>query len=259
MPADPWDPDQYRRFAAERARPFRDLLALVRARPGMRVADLGCGTGELTAEAHRTLSARETLGLDSSAAMLEKAAPLAGGGLAFARGDIAAFAGRGYDLVLSNAALHWLPRHEELLARLTAALAPGGQLAVQVPAMHAHPSHLVAHALAAEAPFAAALRGWVRPARPVLEPREYAALLFRLGYREQLARLEVYGHPLASREEVVEWVKGTVLNPYRERLPPDLWARFLETYRARLFAVLPDERPFFYGYERILFWGQLGS
>jgi trans-aconitate 2-methyltransferase len=256
MPADAWDPEQYRRFAAERARPFHDLLALVRARPGMRVVDLGCGTGELTAEAHRTLRARETLGLDSSAAMLEKAGPLAGGGLAFDRGDLAAFEGRGYDLVLSNAALHWLPRHPELLERLTAALAPGGQLAVQVPAMHRHPSHRIARAVAAERPFAQALGGWVRPDRPVLEPGEYARLLFRLGYREQVVRLDVYGHPLASRGEVVEWVKGTVLNPYRERLPPDLWDRYLETYRDRLFAELPDERPFFYGYERILFWGQ---
>ena len=102
MPADAWSPDLYARFGAERAQPFRDLLALVRPRPGMRVVDLGCGTGELTAEAHRALQARETLGLDASPSMLEKAVPLAGSGLSFVRGDIAAFAGRGFDLVLSN-------------------------------------------------------------------------------------------------------------------------------------------------------------
>src|SRR2546427_796028 len=56
---DAWNPDQYARFRAERSQPFFDLLGLVRARPGMRVVDLGCGTGELTAEMHRRLTARE--------------------------------------------------------------------------------------------------------------------------------------------------------------------------------------------------------
>src|SRR5258707_590643 len=54
-----WDPDQYERFKAERARPFWDLVALVQPCPGGRVVDLGCGTGELTKELHRFLGASE--------------------------------------------------------------------------------------------------------------------------------------------------------------------------------------------------------
>ena len=88
---DTWDPEQYQRFGAERAAPFHDLLSLVRPVPGGRVVDLGGGGGELTAELHRRMGAAETLGLDSSAAMLERATPLAGGGLRFEQGDIAAF------------------------------------------------------------------------------------------------------------------------------------------------------------------------
>ncbi|MGB8930562.1 MAG: methyltransferase domain-containing protein, partial [Anaeromyxobacteraceae bacterium] len=144
MATDAWNPELYARFAAERAQPFHDLLALVRAHPGMRVVDLGCGPGELTAHLHRALAARETLGLDSSDAMLARAAAHAGGGLTFAKGDVGAFSGEGYDLVFSNAALHWVPDHEPLLARLAGALAPGGQLAVQVPANHDHLSHRLA-------------------------------------------------------------------------------------------------------------------
>ncbi len=255
MPADAWSPDLYTRFGAERAQPFRDLLGLVRPRPGMRVLDLGCGTGELTAEAHRALGARETIGIDSSPAMLERARPLSGGGLAFVQGDIAEFAGEGFDLVLSNAALHWVPDHPALLGRLTRALSPDGQLAVQVPANHDHPSHRLAHEIARQPPFSAALSGWVR-GKPVLEPEEYAALLFRLGYREQQVRLQVYGHPLREPAEVVEWVRGTLLTDYQKRLPAELWPRYLQTYRERLLAALPDERPYFYAYRRILMWGQ---
>jgi len=256
MATDVWNPDLYARFAAERAQPFHDLLALVRARPGMRVVDLGCGTGELTALAHRTLAARETIGLDSSGAMLERAAAHAGGGLGFVRGEIGSFQGEAFDLVLSNAALHWVPGHEQLLGRLARALAPGGQLAVQVPANHDHLSHRLAVTIAGEPPFAAALGGYSR-GKPVLEPEEYAQLLFRLGFRERHVRLVVYGHVLPSRADVVEWVRGTLLTDFQKRLPPELWERYLSTYRERLAAALPDERPFLYTYKRILFWGQL--
>jgi trans-aconitate 2-methyltransferase len=256
MATDVWNPDLYARFGAERAQPFHDLLALVRARSGMRVVDLGCGTGELTALAHRTLAARETLGLDSSAAMLERAAVHAGAGLHFEQGDIGTFEGERFDLVLSNAALHWIPNQERLLARLIRSLAPGGQLAVQVPANHDHRSHKLAHEIASEPPFAAALAGYTR-GKPVLEPEEYANVLFRLGFREQHVRLVVYGHPLSSRADVVEWVRGTLLTDYQRRLPPDLWERYLATYRDRLVASLSNERPFLYTYKRILFWAQL--
>ena len=88
---DTWDPDQYHRFRAERSAPFFDLLALVQPVDAPRVADLGCGTGELTADTHRALGARSTVGVDRSPAMLESARALRVDGLTFAEGDIATF------------------------------------------------------------------------------------------------------------------------------------------------------------------------
>src|SRR6185295_5637106 len=78
--SDAWDPRQYERFAAERRQPFVDLAALLRPNLGMKVVDLGCGTGEATRDLHRQLGAAETVGLDSSPAMLDKAAAHAGSG-----------------------------------------------------------------------------------------------------------------------------------------------------------------------------------
>jgi trans-aconitate 2-methyltransferase len=255
QPGDVWNPDQYGKFRDERSAPFHDLLALVRRAGGPRVVDLGCGTGELTRVAHEALSARETMGIDSSAAMLTRATAQAGGGLTFRQGDIATFAEGGWDVVLSNAALHWIPDHPALLARLAGLLGPGGQLAFQVPANDAHPSHATARAVAREPEFAAALGGHVRET-PILEPEAYARVLFRLGFAEQRVRVEVYAHRLASRDDVVEWVRGTYLTDYQRRLDGPTWDHFLARYRAVLLAGLPDERPFLYTYRRVFVWGR---
>ena len=249
---DRWNPEQYGRFAAERRQPFLDLLALIRSIPGGRAVDLGCGTGELTRALHERLGAAETLGIDTSEAMLAKAQNAAGHGLRFERGDIGTFEPqRPFDLVFSNAALHWISDHPSLLERLARAVAPHGQLAFQVPANFDHPSHIAAEQTAGEEPFAGALSGAAHP-RHVLAPEAYAALLDRQGFAEQTVRLQVYAHRLDSRSEVVEWVKGSLLTDYEKRLPPELFARFLARYRERLFAALPDEHPFFFPFKRIL-------
>jgi trans-aconitate 2-methyltransferase len=253
MMADVWDPEQYARFQRERSQAFFDLAELVRWRPAMRVVDLGCGTGELTRVLHERLAADETVGLDSSPAMLERAAAHAGGGVRFERGDIASWRGERLDLVFSNAALHWVEDHPALFARLRAALGPNGQLTVQVPANHDHPSQIVAQEIAREAPFAEALGGWVRRS-PVLGPAAYAELLHGLGAREQVVQLRVYGHNLPSRDAVAEWLKGTTLTDYQRRLPEDLYAGFLARYEERLRGRLPDTRPYYFTFQRVLMW-----
>lgn len=253
--ADVWDPAQYERFRKERAQPFHDLLALVERQPGLRVVDLGCGTGDVTLELHRALSARETVGLDNSPSMLSRAPREAG--LRFVVADIEAFAPpEPFDLIFSNAALHWVPDHPTLLRRLTAALSPGGQLALQVPMNDEHPSHVTAHELARSHEFRRLLGGFER--RPALmEPVRYASWLHALGYARQHVRLQIYTHLLPGRESVIEWVRATLLTDYQRRLAPPDWERFLRRYRELLLPRLPDERPFLYTYPRLLVWGAL--
>ncbi len=253
---DVWSPEQYARFRDERSQPFFDLMALVRLEPSMRVVDLGCGPGELTGALHQHLGARDTVGLDNSDAMLARAAAHAGDGLRFEKEDVATFAPEaGYDLVFSNAALNWVGDHPALLRRLTAALAPGGQIAVQVPANDDHPSHASIADVAQEPPFREALEGFVRRS-PVLPPEQYAELLERDGFQEQHVRVQVYAHRLASRVAVVEWVKGSWLTDYQKRLSAELYERFVERYREQLLPHLADTQPYFYTFKRILFWGQ---
>ena len=259
--ADPWQPAQYQKFAAERAQPFWDLLDLVERCRIARAVDLGCGTGELTEAAATRLAVEDMTGIDASPAMLEQARDRSRPGLRFAGGDIGSWSSGGdhdlVDLVLANASLHWVPDHPAVLARWWAAIAPGGQLVVQMPANADHQSHLVAAEVGAAEPFRSALGGTPPPdpvAANVLAPEQYAILLDRLGAARQHVRLQVYPHVLASSGDVVEWVKGTSLTRFLGALPADLHEPFVAEYRRRLLAAIGDHAPYFYPFKRILFW-----
>ena len=257
-PLEGWNPDQYERFFAERRQPFDDLVALCIPVPGGRVVDLGCGTGNLTAELHQRMQAAETVGVDSSESMLARARANHGDvpGLTFTEASIETWLGEGLDLVFANASLQWVDDHLDVLARMRTALVEGGQLAFQVPSNFRHPSHVLARQVANEAPFIDALDDDVPEDRGrfVLSPEIYADLLYELGAREQIVRMEVYGHELSSTSDVVEWVMGTLLTPYRKRLSAELFTAFVERYRERLLEELGDREPYFYGFRRILCW-----
>jgi trans-aconitate 2-methyltransferase len=124
-----------------------------------------------------------------------------------------------------------------------------------------HPSHATARALAAEPPFVAALEayrgaGGAGARFPTLPPERYSQLLHALGFERPRVRLEVYGHLLPETRSVVEWIKGSALTPYRDRMSPELYARFLEEYTARLVAALGEHAPYYYTFKRVLMWGR---
>ena len=261
--ADQWDPKQYDRFQAERSQPFWDLAALLQPVEHPSLLDLGCGTGELTAQLAERIGASETLGIDNSRAMLDEAAGYATETVRFEHGDVAAVdaAGTGaFDVVFSNAAMQWLPDHEAVLARWVTLLKPGGQLAVQVPSNADHPSHLLSAEVATESPFVEAMGG-TPPPDPVLgvhKPEEYAVILDRLGLAQQHVRLQVYGHRLDTTADVVEWTKGTSLTRFRKALADDdLFDAFVARYRQRLLDCLGEHSPFFYPFKRVLLWGRM--
>lgn len=245
----PWDPKQYHKFQAERSAPFFDLLALVDIRPHLKVADLGCGTGELTRQLADALPNSDVTGVDSSAQMLEKAASYADANLHFEQGDQAQLTGQ-WDLIFSNAALQWSEHHTELIPYLYERLLPGGQIAVQVPSNHNHISHQLYRETASEEPFKTILNGFQRYA-PVLSIDEYARLFFQCGAEDIIVFERIYAHVLEDSDAVVEWISGTALVPYFERLGT-YKEQFVETLRAKMRAALP-ETPVFYPFRRTLF------
>ncbi|WP_242613968.1 trans-aconitate 2-methyltransferase [Actinomadura roseirufa] len=234
-----WDPAQYGAFGDERARPFAELVARIGAVEPRRVADLGCGSGELTATLARRWPGAVVEALDASPDMIAAARrheiP---GRLGFAVGDVASWAPREpVDVIVSNAVLHWVPEHPALLPRWAGALAPGGWLAFQVPGNHDAPSHALLRELCRSPRWKDAL-GTVLRADPVLTPSGYLDLLGRHGYTVD-AWETTYTQVLHGDDPVLEWVKGTTLRPVLSILGPADTEEFLDSYRALLRTAYP--------------------
>jgi trans-aconitate 2-methyltransferase len=245
----PWNPEQYHKFQAERSAPFDDLLKLVTIRSGIKVVDLGCGTGELTRRMADSLPGSDVVGLDSSPQMLSKADEFRRPGLTFKLGDQAALQ-NSWDLIFSNAALQWSEDHEHLISHLFGKLTARGQIAVQVPSNHTHISHRLIIETAREEPFRTRLEGFIRVA-PVLQIEKYAQLLFNLGTENIVVFEKVYGHVLENSDAIVEWIAGTALVPYFDRLG-DLKENFLSVLGTKMHASLPGS-PIFYPFKRTFF------
>jgi trans-aconitate 2-methyltransferase len=248
----PWNPEQYHKFQAQRSAPFDDLLNLVIKRRSIKAIDLGCGTGELTSRLAETIPESLVRGLDNSPQMLEKTKFQHITGLTFELGDLATIQGT-WDLIFSNAALQWTENHEQLVGYLFNLLNPGGQIAVQVPSNHTHISHQLIVETAQEEPFRTILGGFVRVS-PVLQIECYARLLFELGAENIIVFEKIYPHILENSNAIIDWVSGTALVPYFERLGTEK-EHFLSVLSIKMQTSFPTS-PVFYPFKRTFFSAQ---
>lgn len=255
MTTDAWQPDRYLAFADHRLRPALDLLARVPTEAPSRVVDLGCGTGTLTRHARARWPGAEIVGLDASPGMLARARAEPGGDtITWQTADIATWTpasdAERPDVILSNAALHWLSDHDTLFPRLIQALAPGGVLAVQMPRNFDRPSHALPKVVAARPPFAATCADLAAAPPPVDPPDVYARRLLGAGVtRFDLWETDYQQILPGGPESIADFTRSTTLLPYLERLPDEARrAAFLEAYRAEVAAAyraLPDGRTLF--------------
>jgi trans-aconitate 2-methyltransferase len=224
----PWDPAQYLKFAGPRLRPAIDLLARIEAAAPRLVYDLGAGAGNVTRLLAERWPQAEITGVDSSAEMLAKAAAELPH-LAWEKADLAGWRPRrAPDLIYSNAALHWIEGHRELIAALFAALAPGGTLAIQMPRNFSAPSHSSMGEAARMGPWRSVLEPLLRPA-PVSEPGVYYDLLAGRAKRLDIWESE-YLQVLDGEHPVKEFTKSTWLFPLLEALDEPWKSQFEACY-----------------------------
>jgi trans-aconitate 2-methyltransferase len=231
-----WSASQYLKFADERTRAVRDLLAAVPTPAAARVIDLGCGPGNSTEVLAARFPDAAVEGLDRSADMLVAARRLLPA-VAFRSGDIATWQSDiRYDVILSNAALHWVADHATLLPRLVAMLSPGGSLAIQMPDNLAEPCHV----LMQQPRWAARLAEVAAQRAPLGDAAFYYRVLTGCGARADIWRATYY-HILDGAAAVVEWFKGSGLRPFLEAVPAEERAAYLASYQAAIASAYPAQ------------------
>ena len=234
QPSSPvWSAQQYTAFEDERTRPARDLVAAIPLVDVRRAVDLGCGPGNSTEILAARCPEAEVHGVDTSADMIE-AARQRMPGTRFDLADIATWAASApYGIILANAVLQWLPGHETLLPKLVNMLEAGGSLAVQMPDNLDEPAHRLMREVAADGPWAEALREAANQRASLGSAAWYYALLGPLCRRVEVWRT-TYHHPLAGPAAVVEWFKGSGLRPFFAPLDAPQRAAYLAAYEAKL-------------------------
>ncbi|MBL8912913.1 MAG: methyltransferase domain-containing protein [Archangium sp.] len=251
---DAWSPDDYARFASHRTAPFDDLLKLLSTpKDKCTLLDLGCGTGELTLKAHKELKSRWTLGLDSSAAMLEAKAPKATG-LEFEQVDISvALPANTFDRVISNSALNWVMDHASFLPRILELLAPNGELAVQMPSNPGTPFSDCALETAKK--FSKELNGY-QYLSPVESPEFYAEKLAR-DSRVAESKVGTWYYPQLhqSSDGILEFAKGGLLSAYRSKLSAGDFEKFCASYGDAL-RERCGKGPVFFPFRRVFFFAK---
>ena len=151
--------------------------------------------------------------------------------------DSSVLAERVADVIYSNAALHWLPDHQQLFPALVAGLSRGGFLAVQMPRNFSAPSHTLIDATARAGRWRAKLEPLLGAA-PVREPQFYYSLLAPLAQTLDIWETE-YLQVLSGDDPVKEWTKGTWLMPFLDRLDAAQRVDFEADYALRLRAAYP--------------------
>jgi len=250
MMAGMWNPDVYLAFADHRGRPFFDLTARIDAKQPRRVVDLGCGPGNLTATLAQRWPQARIEALDSSPEMVAAARER---GIDAAVGSATEWApAADTDVVISNAVLHWIPDHAELVVRWARELAPGAWLAFQVPGNFEAPSHRALQEVARRDAFAEALRDIPFQDKVTQAPEVHAGLLTDTGCAVD-AWETTYVHELTGQTPVLDWITGSALTAVKSRLSEEAWQQYraeLAPLLAQAYPARPDGRTF-YPFRRI--------
>lgn len=218
-----WNSKQYTKFEKERTQPSVDLINRISVTPKS-VLDIGCGPGNSTNQLALFFPDADILGIDSSKDMLQNAARTYPS-LRFRKCVVPDEIDRldSFDLIFSNACLHWIPNHRELLPGLMEKLNKGGMLAVQMPLVRDAMFYKILDMLVSTEKWKklSVIHNFHN-----LSPNKTYDILSAVSHTVTMWETTYY-HVVSSHTSVIEWYKGSGLRPYLEALDPTEEAAFL--------------------------------
>ncbi len=214
-----WDPDQYLQFKHERTQPSTDLVARIQMDDPKTIIDIGCGPGNSTQILLKRWPHADILGIDSSESMIQRARQDYPHQKWVVANAANLATSQTYDIVFSNAAIHWIPRHDLLLQRLFQIVNENGILAVQVPANQESPLYRSILRVSKSGRWSTFTAGSEDSITYNSADYYYGQLAL---YTKEIVIWEtIYYHIMKSHEELIEWYKGTAMKPFLDRLPDD--------------------------------------
>jgi len=256
----PWNPEKYNQFKSIRYQPFFDLAEFISGEGLNNAVDIGCGTGEQTKILSEKFERASFLGIDSSPEMLSKSKDLESSNLHFKNATVEDFVAseqeQKWDLIFSNAALQWSDDHNNLFPALISLLNDNGQLAVQMPVQKENRLNQLLLDLVQEKPFADHLQGWKRES-PLLSMDAYAQIMFEGGLSNIQVIQKVYPIIAEDPEKLFDFIAGSALIPYLERIPVTEQAKFVTEYKTRIQNAF-KRFPAIYAFKRLLLYGRKG-
>ena len=221
-----WDSKQYLRYNNERTQPAIDLLSKVNINKPNNIIDIGCGPGNSTAILKQQFSNANIIGVDASIEMIEKAKstyPNDSFLLVKLPNDLHKL-DTNYDLVFSNACLHWIANHEIIIPQLFSLLNKNGALAIQIPMNGNSPLYKLVKKMSMDSKWCIDLNQL--ETNKTLEPNEYFDILSKLTDSFQIWETTYY-HQMKSYDDLIHWIKGAMLRPYLNQMDAFKQEQFL--------------------------------
>jgi trans-aconitate 2-methyltransferase len=238
-----WNPQEYASHSAAQLVWARELIARLHLRGDEAILDIGCGDGKITAEFAAIVPRGRVLGTDLAAEMIDYARETFPPGrfpnLEFRRQDARSLEGeQDYDLIFSNAALHWVSDQHAVVLGAGRALRGGGRLVISCGG-RGNASEILAEldTLLAEPLWEPYFQGFKNP-YTFLGPEDYAPWLAEAGLEPLRLELAEKDMRQAGKEGLAAWIRTTWM-PYTHQVPEELRERFINELAERHLARHP--------------------
>lgn len=233
-----FDGEKYRLASGHQQEWGLQMLSELRLTGSEHILDLGCGDGRLTERLSRLVPEGSVLGIDASAGMIFSARVYARSNLEFRQMDIRDLDFQGqFDVIYSNAALHWVTDHRHLLRQSRLALRDGGYLLWNFDGAGNCRFFLeTVRSLMQEEPYRALFDGFVWPWF-MPSQSEYEQLLEAAGFSGAVVTLENRDRYFQHEEEMIRWMDQPCLVPFLTWLPDGARTAFRQAVIDRMLRV----------------------
>ena len=227
-----WNSEEYARNSSAQLGWARELIDKLSLRGTEAVLDIGCGNGQVTSLIATHVPRGEVIGIDNSETMVSFARrrypPTKHPSLSFVRMDAAGmrFEDR-FDVIFSNAALHWVKDNRAVLRGVRAGLKLPGRILLQMGGRgNARDIVDTVDSVRERNRWHRYFDGFTFP-YAFCSPEEYSRWLKEAGLEPRRIELIPKDMTQRGRDGLAGWIRTTWL-PYTERIPEELREEFIE-------------------------------